>query len=140
LKLEIKKLQAAAVIPSKPYNTDAGLDLTIPKNYKIVSDSVVTLGTGIAVNIPKGYCGLIKGRSSASSDNLLYITGGLIDAGYQGEIKIIVSNTSSIPIFISAGSRIAQLVILKLPVISLAEVKDFTNSTERGEKGFGSSN
>lgn len=136
--LKIKKLVKEAILPTRAYDTDAGLDLYTIQTININANTNKAVPTGIAMKIPKGYYGQIEERSGYSLDNLLTIKAGVIDSSYIGEIKIIMQNTGYEPVRIPAGTKVAQLVIHKLPNIKIEEVEILEN-TDRGEKGFGSS-
>ena len=143
MKVKIKKLNDKAVIPAYAHSTDAGLDLTaISHEYKEEYDCDV-YGTGLAIEIPEGYVGLIFPRSSNRKTNS-YLTNsvGVIDSGYRGEIMISFKNrdVSSIDKHIlpyNIGDRVAQLIIIPYPSIKLIEVNELSDS-ERGEGGHGS--
>lgn len=92
---------------------------------------------GVCVEIPKGYAGLILGRSSMSKKGIVCMT-GVIDSGYTGELGVALFNTSYQSIVIHKGERICQLVIMKLADIEKAEHVEELENSERGDKGFGS--
>jgi dUTP pyrophosphatase len=97
--------------------------------------------TGLAVAIPEGYAGYVQPRSGLASRHGITIvnTPGLVDSGYRGELLINLLNTDPAePFLVEPGMRIAQLVILQLPVVELVEVDELPES-ERGVRGFGSS-
>ena len=143
MEVKIKKLDPNAVIPTYAKDGDAGMDLVATK---IISNTTfdITYGTGIAMEIPKGYVGLIFPRSSIRKTDLsLTNSVGVIDSGYRGEIQatfkkvfgendIRISQTDY-----KVGDRIAQIIIVPYPKIKFVEVDDLT-TTERGEGGFGS--
>jgi dUTP pyrophosphatase len=139
MKVKIKKLVPEAVIPSYASHGDAGLDLVA--TYIKVEDhntyGYFEYGTGIAVEIPEGYVGLIFPRSSISKTGMLLTNSvGVIDSGYRGEIKLrfkYINGTKSYEV----GDKIAQLIILPYPTIEFEEVEELSDS-ERGEGGFGS--
>ena len=144
MEVKIKKLNDKAVIPAYAHSTDAGLDLTaISHEYKEEYDCDV-YGTGLAIEIPEGYVGLIFPRSSNRKTNS-YLTNsvGVIDSGYRGEIMISFKNRDvsfftdkHIPPY-NVGDRVAQLIIIPYPSIKLIEVNELSDS-ERGEGGHGS--
>ena len=145
MEVTIKKLVEEAVIPSYAKPGDAGLDLTaVSYDYKEDIDCHV-YGTGIAVEIPEGYVGLVYPRSSNRKTNA-YMTNhvGVIDSGYRGEImvsfKLRDRDVKAIPqIFkpYEVGDKIAQLIIVPYPKIEF-KVVDELSTTERGEGGHGS--
>lgn len=146
LVVKFKKLYSDSVTPSYAKDGDAGLDLTA--THMTFDENFIEYGTGIAVEIPKGYVGLIFPRSSVSKKENFYLKNsvGVIDSGYRGEIKLrFNSNQQMLPeeddanrYHYQPGEKIGQLIIIPYPMISLEEVDQLSDS-ERGEKGFGSS-
>jgi dUTP pyrophosphatase len=136
LKVRFKKLHPDAVTPTYAKDGDAGLDLTAVRQSTNTGLPFLEYGTGIAVEIPYGYVGLVFPRSSVSKLEDFYLKNsvGVIDSGYRGEIMLRFnkSNTSY-----QVGDKIGQLIIIPYPTIYLEEVKELSN-TERGEGGFGS--
>lgn len=139
LQVAIKRLHSNAVIPSYAKPGDAGLDLTATS---IISNTTteVTYGTGLALEIPTDYVGLIFPRSSIRKYDLqLSNSVGVIDSGYRGEIQFTFNKTQGLDsVKYRVGDRIGQLIILPYPQIQLIEEANLSN-TERGEGGFGSS-
>ena len=138
MQVKFKRLHESSKIPSYANAGDAGLDLTASVIYDVDSNQIV-YGTGIAVEIPHGYVGLIFPRSSICKKDLaLSNSVGVIDSGYRGEIKFVfnrLDGDSSIDYRV--GDRIGQLIIIPYPNIELIEVNELS-STNRGEEGFGS--
>lgn len=140
MKISFKKLDPKAIIPSYSKPGDAGMDLTaITKSHMDNPRfGYVEYGTGLAVEIPEGYVGLLFPRSSVSTTGLILANSvGVIDSGYRGEIKFRykwIKDTADY----NVGDRIGQLIILPYPTIEPEEVQEL-NSSERGEGGFGSS-
>ena len=137
LKVRFKKLYEDAVTPSYAKMGDAGLDLTAHRLVPcIVGIPFMEYGTGIAVEIPEGYVGLVFPRSSISKLEDFYLKNsvGVIDSGYRGEIMMRFCKSHE---FYKTGDKIGQLIILPYPTIYLEEVEELS-STERGEGGFGS--
>jgi dUTP pyrophosphatase len=136
--VKIKKLSEDAVIPSYSKSGDAGMDLTITKEIENTSFSV-TYGFGIALEIPRGYVGLVFPRSSIRNQELILSNSvGVIDSGYRGEIQATFKKTNGLDsLKYKVGERGAQIVIMPYPNIELIEFKDLGN-TERGSDGFGS--
>jgi dUTP pyrophosphatase len=138
LKVKIKKLNPNAVIPSYAKDGDAGLDLVATS---IISNTTfdVTYGTGIAMEIPKGYVGLVFPRSSIRKYDLLLTNSvGVIDSGYRGEIQATFKKTNGLDsIKYDVNDRIVQIMIVPYPKIDFIE-SDELSSTERGDGGFGS--
>lgn len=140
LVLPIKRLDSEVVLPSYAYEGDAGLDLRSNVDIDIAPFERKLIPTGLAVAIPEGFAGFVQPRSGLALKSGLSManTPGLIDAHYRGELKVIAVNLdANEPIHISKGERIAQLVIQRVPVVSLMEV-DRLDKTDRGTDGFGS--
>lgn len=142
MNVKIKKLDESAQIPKYSKPGDAGLDL-IATGIEQEDVLQVIYNTGLAVEIPEGYFGLILPRSSIFKYNLsLSNSVGLIDSGYRGELKFIFNKeafkTKEGFKKYKIGDRIGQLVIMPYPKINLIEVEELTDS-ERGLGGFGSS-
>lgn len=128
-------------MPTRAYADDAGFDLAACERIELEPGERATVGTGLAVAIPEGHAGFVQPRSGLAAKHGLTIvnTPGLIDAGYRGELRIVLLNTDSSEHFtVEPGMRIAQLVVLALPELELLEVDELPSS-ERGARGFGSS-
>jgi dUTP diphosphatase len=135
------RLRADARVPERAYEGDAGLDLSACDRVELAPGARAVVGTGIAVAIPPGHAGFVVPRSGlAARRGLGQVNApGLIDAGYRGELKVILVNTDRAePFVVEPGMRIAQLVIFELPRVELVEVDDLPSS-ERGAGGLGSS-
>lgn len=137
MQVKIKKLSPNAKIPSYAKPGDAGMDLTAIRLDADIYDNLVYY-TGLSIEIPDGYVGLIFPRSSVSSKGLILTNSvGVIDSGYRGEIifkfkKIDKYNERYYP-----GDRIGQLVIMPYPKIEFLEVDELSDSV-RGDGGYGS--
>lgn len=137
MKVRIKKMHEAGVIPAYAKPGDAGLDLVAVSETWNDNNTMVTYGTGLAVEIPEGYVGLLFPRSSISKTNLeLSNSVGVIDSGYRGEIMFKFRYNSEGMVY-DVGDRVGQLIILPYPSIEFEEVEELS-STDRGEGGFGS--
>jgi dUTP pyrophosphatase len=140
MKVNIKKINENAVIPKYAKNSDAGLDLVATS---IISETPkqITYGTGIAMEIPEGFVGLVFPRSSIRKYDLtLSNSVGVIDSGYRGELQATFNKTNHSLQRVDdykVGDRIAQIIILPYPPIEFNEVNELSDS-ERGEGGFGS--
>jgi len=136
--VKVKKLDPNAVIPSYSKVGDAGMDLTIT-NIKENTSFSVTYGFGIAMEIPKGFVGLVFPRSSVRNQDLILSNCvGVIDSGYRGELQATFKKTQGLDsISYNVGERGAQIIILPYPQIFMTEVPELS-TTERGEGGFGS--
>jgi dUTP pyrophosphatase len=139
MKVKVKKLHPDAVIPKYAKAGDAGLDLTaVSKEWDEAKEKIV-FGTGLAVEIPEGYVGLIFPRSSICKTNIaLSNSVGVIDSGYRGEIKFFFSPGPRPKANYEVGDRVGQLVIMPYPTIELVE-SETLSASERGDGGFGSS-
>jgi dUTP pyrophosphatase len=139
--LRVNKLRDDAVLPTRAYSGDAGLDLTACETVTIGAGERATVGTGLAVAIPDDHAGLVVPRSGLALRHGLSIvnTPGVIDAGYRGEVRVILLNTDAEqPFTVEPGMRIAQLLVVPAVAVDVIEVSELTQ-TARGEGGFGSS-
>jgi dUTP pyrophosphatase len=143
MNVKIKKLHPNAVIPSYSKDGDAGMDLTA---ISIISNTTfdITYGIGLALEIPKGFVGLIFPRSSIRNTDLILTNSvGVIDSGYRGEIratftKIYGKNDVRLDeMDYMIGDRIAQLIIIPYPEVEFTIVDELSD-TERGNNGYGS--
>jgi dUTP diphosphatase len=128
-------------MPSTAYAGDAGLDLSSVERLVLRPGRRSMVGTGLAVAIPPGHAGFVQPRSGLAANHGIAVVNspGLIDAGYRGELRVVLLNTDPERDFtIEVGDRIAQLVVLALPRIELVEVDELPGS-ERADRGFGSS-
>jgi dUTP pyrophosphatase len=137
--VKFKKLSPEAVVPSYAKPGDAGLDLT---SISVIeeSNSKIVYSTGIAMEIPEGYVGLLFPRSSTTKKDLMLANSvGVIDSGYRGPLNVCFNKTKGEnSLKFAVGDRVAQLVIIPIPHVRLHEVDTLSN-TERGEGGWGSS-
>jgi dUTP pyrophosphatase len=138
INVKVKKLHPNAVIPSYSKVGDAGMDLTITREIENTSFSV-SYGFGIAMEIPKGYVGLVFPRSSVRNQDLILSNCvGVIDSGYRGELQATFKKTNGLDSFkYNTGERGAQIIILPYPQINMIE-SDELSETDRGGGGFGS--
>lgn len=143
VKVKIKRLVSEAVMPRRAHASDAGWDL-VAVSRKWDADGAVVYGTGLAMEIPEGYVGLVFPRSSvAKKDLVLSNCVGVIDSGYRGEVMAKFKLLDPLVghdeyHWYNVGDRIAQLVIMRLPEVELVESEDLSES-DRGEGGYGSS-
>jgi dUTP pyrophosphatase len=141
IELAITKVRPEAVVPTRAYHGDAGLDLSACKRVELAPGERSLIPTGLAVAIPDGHAGFVQPRSGLAAKHGITIvnTPGLVDSGYRGELKIILMNTDPHATFVvEPGMRIAQLVVLEVPGVDPVEVDELPD-TERGVRGFGSS-
>ena len=137
----VRKLRADAVLPQPAYAGDAGMDLTSCERVVLAPGERATVPTGLAIEIPDGYAGFVQPRSGLAARHGIGVVNspGLIDAGYRGEIAVVLLNTDARePFTVEPGMRIAQLVIAPVAAVRLVEVDELAASS-RGERGFGSS-
>ena len=135
MKVRIKKLSENAVIPTYAKEGDAGMDVVATRIINERLDSI-TYGTDIALEIPKGFVGLVFPRSSIrKTDLILSNSVGVIDSGYRGEIQATFKRSGVYAY--AVGDRIAQIMIIPHPDIQFEEADELSD-TERGEGGFGS--
>lgn len=141
ISLPVKRLDPTVEPPTYAYAGDAGLDLRSSEDVTLAPLERRLVSTGLAVAIPEGYAGFVQPRSGLALREGLSManTPGLIDSHYRGELKVCAINLDpERSIHIERGERIAQLVIQRVPVVSLVEV-DELDETDRGAGGFGSS-
>ena len=137
--LQIKQLSPNATLPTRTHSTDAGLDIYASEEILVTHLHAVIIPTGIAINIPEGYEGTIRPRSGKSVKTNLRVVLGTIDCGFNGEIGVIADALDRSSYLVQRGEKIAQLVIQKVELPQLEIVDQFDTVSERGEKGFGSS-
>ena len=136
----IRRLDPSLPLPSYALAGDAGMDLRSAVDVLLTPGERCRIPTGVAVAIPDGYAGFVQPRSGlAARTGLGFVNSpGLIDSGYRGEIQVVAINLDQRdPIDIRRGDKIAQLVILPVPQVALAEVEELPTS-DRGAGGFGS--
>ena len=140
MELRFTKLTDAAVVPTRAHPGDAGLDLYSTEIAHLGPGERWSVGTGIAVEIPEGHAGLVLPRSGLAREHGIALVNspGLIDAGYRGEIRVLLLNTDPAEtVRIEAGARIAQLVVTPVAIAEPVEAAELSESV-RGEGGFGS--
>lgn len=136
-----------AKIPTRTYVTDAGLDLYALEDTTIYVGDTELVKTGVAIQVPEGYVGMIKSRSSLGIKGL-QVGAGVVDSNYAGDLSVVIHNFSATEevgpntyaqrYTFKAGDKIAQLILLKIETPEPMETKVIWES-ERGQKGFGSS-
>ena len=133
MKINIKKLDADAVLPTRGSSQAAGYDLYAKSSEDTVipPHKTVMVGTGLAMEIPEGYFGAIFARSGLASKQ------GVVDSDYRGEFMIALHNDTDEERVIAGKERIAQMVVMPYLSVEFEEVEEL-NETERGEGGFGS--
>ena len=141
IELQIRRLRDDAVLPGRAYVGDAGLDLVSCERVELAPGERGAVTTGLAVAIPDGYAGFVLRRSGLAARHGVTVLNapGLIDAGYRGELRVILLNTDRRePFVVEPGMRVAQLVVLPVAEVEAVEV-DQLPASERGAAGLGSS-
>ncbi len=141
MELPVARVEDGARLPSRAHDGDAGLDLYANEAAHLGPGERWSVGTGVAVEIPAGHAGLVLPRSGLAKKHGIALVNspGLIDAGYRGEVRVLLLNTDPAETFrVEPGDRIAQLVIAPIALAEPVEVESLSNSA-RGDGGFGSS-
>ncbi|MBC8437148.1 dUTP diphosphatase [bacterium] len=138
MELRVKKLTETAIIPQVAHFGDLGYDIYSDFTVIFKPNESKLVDTGIALQAPVNIGFFIKDRSSVASKKGLVTHAGVIDAGYQGPIRILFHNITDDHITIKQSEKIAQLVPIKVRALEIQEVVEFPSRTSRGEKGFGS--
>ena len=139
MKIRIKKLNDRATVPTYGTDYSAGADLYAIDGVTVAPHSTVMVSTGLAIEIPEGYCGLVFARSGLASKRGLAPANkvGVVDADYRGECFVALHNHTDAPASIEAGERIAQLAIVPFLKAEFEEAEELSE-TVRGAGGFGS--
>jgi dUTP pyrophosphatase len=141
MQLRFSRLRDDAVIPTRAHEGDAGLDLYAAQPAHLGPGERWSVPTGVAVEIPAGHAGLVLPRSGLAREHGISLTNspGLIDAGYRGELTVLLLNTDPAEVYrVEAGDRIAQLLVVPVAAAEPVEAEVLAESA-RGEGGFGSS-
>ncbi len=139
--LPFRRLSPDATLPTRAHDGDAGLDLYAAESGRLEPGERGAVGTGVAVELPAGTAGLVLPRSGLAARHgiALVIAPGLIDAGYRGELRVLLINTDRGAAFdIAIGDRIAQLVVVRVELLDPVEAAELA-ATQRAGGGFGSS-
>ena len=137
--IKFQRLNASATLPTQAHPGDAGMDLVSIEAAEIAPGGRRLVHTGLAVEIPVGFEGQVRPRSGLALKNGITVLNapGTIDAGYRGEIGVVLANFGEVPFKVEPGMRIAQLVIAAVAEVAI-EVADTLSSSERGSGGYGS--
>lgn len=138
--LAVRRLVEHAVLPRRAHPGDAGIDLVAAERCELSPGARALVGTGIAVAIPDGWTGLVCPRSGLATRHGISMVNspGVIDAGYRGEVRVLLHNTDLVePFVVEPGDRIAQLLLVPVMLAGTVEVDDLGDS-ERADGGFGS--
>lgn len=140
IQLKVKKIHADALLPKQARAGDAGMDLSSVEEKVLLPGEYALIKTGLQIELPEGTEGQVRPRSGLALKNGITCLNspGTIDAGYRGEVGVILINQGKEPFKIEKQMRIAQLVVQYVPQVFIEEVEELSD-TERGEQGFGSS-
>ncbi len=127
------------LVPAKAHADDAAYDLKAREDVEMPPGKPALVPTGVFMELPTGYEAQVRPRSGLAAKHAITVLNspGTIDAGYRGEVRVIMLNAGIEPYAVKRGDRIAQMVIAKLPAVEIAVVDELSDST-RGEGGFGS--
>ncbi|GIX49349.1 MAG: deoxyuridine 5'-triphosphate nucleotidohydrolase [Candidatus Tectimicrobiota bacterium] len=138
LEVLVAPLTPQAIVPRKAHATDAGFDLALPRDYRLAPQQQERLDLEFALQLPAGWYGQILGRSSVFARGLI-VHPGVIDADYRGSVQLLVFNGSPYPQHLRRGERLAQLLVLPVPRVTLRCVPpEALSATSRGPGGIGS--
>jgi dUTP pyrophosphatase len=139
VQVKIKKIKESAILPKYAHEGDAGVDLYSTEEYALKPGERTLVSTGISIAIPLGYEAQVRPKSGLALKHGISIvnTPGTIDAGYRGEIGVIIINHGQEDYTIEKGKKVAQMVFNKIEAVNFEEVEDLDDTT-RGEGGFGS--
>lgn len=136
MELKVKRIHAEAKLPVYGHPGDAGLDLYAVVDHDLPPGGIYAVPTGIQIAVPAGHVGLVWDKSGISLKGVHRLA-GVIDAGYRGEVQVVLINFGAAPFPVRKGTKIAQLLVQ--PVVSVPVVEaDSLDDTSRGQGGFGS--
>ncbi len=136
MNLKIKKLHPNAKLPTRAHHNDAGMDVYCYGTVTIPAHTTIKVPTGIAYEVPDGYCIFGWDKGSVGSKGIKTL-GGVLDSGYRGELFIPMHNLNNESFIFEAGDKIAQMVIQKIELWDVEEVMELSDSA-RGNGSFGS--
>jgi dUTP pyrophosphatase len=139
VELRVRRLDPGVRLPRYAHPGDAGLDLVAARAVRLEPGARAVVPTGLAVGIPPGWVGLVHPRSGLARRHGVTVTNapGTIDAGYRGEVQVLLVNLGDEPVDLARGDRIAQLLLQPVGIATVVEVADL-DDTSRGAGGFGS--
>ena len=138
MKVKVKRINAAARLPVYQHLGDAGMDLFAAEEVKLGPGEVMAVPTGIKMAIPDGYVGLIWDKSGLSLQGVHRLA-GVVDAGYRGEVKVVMVNLGREPYVFKQGQKVAQMLIQPVEAVELVDAGEADlDETSRGSGGFGS--
>ncbi len=139
--LRVRRLRDDAVLPERAHPGDAGLDLIATERAELApAGGRATVGTGIAIEVPHGWAGLVCPRSGLAARHGIGVVNGpgVIDSGYRGEVRVVLHNTDPAePFVVEPGDRIAQLVLVQVGLAAVEEARELSDAV-RSDSGFGS--
>lgn len=140
MNVDVKKLSPKAILPKKAHESDAAFDLYSCEEAELEPGDTEAVGTGVALSMPDGICSFVLSRSGLAAKNAVFVLNspGLIDTGYRGEVKVILHNAGRETYPVTYGDRIAQLYFSTVLEVALRESNLFSEDTDRGEDGLGS--
>jgi dUTP pyrophosphatase len=139
VELQVRRLDHRAELPAYAHEGDAGLDLATIEDLELRPGQRAAAPTGLAVAIPSGWVGLVHPRSGLARRHGVTVANapGTIDAGYRGEVRVLLVNLGGEPVALAAGERVAQLLLQRVGRAEIREVAEL-DDTPRGTGGFGS--
>lgn len=139
LRLRVRRLDDRATLPAYAHPGDAGLDLTTVEALEVPPGGRVAAPTGLAIAVPDGWVGLVHPRSGLARRHGLTVANapGTIDAGYRGEVQVLLVNLGQETVRLQPGDRVAQLLLQQVGRATVVEVAEL-DATDRGHGGFGS--
>ncbi len=136
MELKVKRIHPEAKLPVYGHAGDAGLALFSVVDRDLAAGEVFAVPTGIQIAVPSGHVGLVWDKSGISLKSVHRLA-GVIDAGYRGEVQVVMINLGRTPFPVRKGMKIAQLLVQPVAAVSVVEA-DTLDDTSRGEGGFGS--
>jgi dUTP pyrophosphatase len=136
VRLRVRKIHPEARLPVYQHPGDAGLDLFSAVDEVLGAGELIAVPTGLQMAIPEGHVGLIWDKSGISLQGVHRLA-GVVDAGYRGEVKVVMINLGKLPFAIKKGMKIAQMLIQPVVAAEVTETADLDDTT-RGDGGFGS--
>jgi len=136
MELKVKKIHPAAKLPAYGHPGDAGLDLFSCGESELAPGEVKAIPTGLEMAIPPGHVGLVWDKSGLSLE-AVHRLAGVVDAGYRGEVRVVLANLGPRPFKISLGMKIAQMLVQPVQSVTVVEAETL-EATSRGRGGFGS--
>jgi dUTP pyrophosphatase len=136
MELKVNRIHPDAKLPVYGHPGDAGLDLFSVADFDLAPGGVFAVPTGIRIAVPAGHVGLVWDKSGLSLKGVHRLA-GVIDAGYRGEVQVVLINLGAAPFAVRKGMKIAQLLVQAVTAVSVLE-SDSLDDTSRGQGGFGS--